>query len=89
MRHVLRMDAAAGVAHSDLDNRREFLPLDLYCVSFLCVVKGILYDIADCFGDPAAVAQQFNTVITAKGQRLLFMLGTICIVSFYIPHHIG
>ena len=83
------MDAAAGVAHGYLDNRREFLPLDLYCVSFLCVVKGILYDIADCFGDPAAVAQQFNSVITAKGQRLFFMLGTICVVLVFIPHLIG
>ena len=89
MRHILRMDAAAGVAHGDLDNRSEFLPLDLYCVSFLCVVKGIFYDIADRLNDPAAVAQQFNAVITAKGQRLFFMLGTICIMPFYIPHHIG
>ena len=60
MVQIFRVDAAAVVAHFDLNHGRQYIPLYLNRISALCVVKGILYKIVHSFLHPVTVAPKCN-----------------------------
>lgn len=55
MVQILRVYAAAIILYCNLNNRSERPPLDTDNTAFFCVVKGVLYKVADSFYYPVTV----------------------------------